>query len=82
MLTLKILLALAALGLGIWLGMPGRYEQSLDEIERNMESGARQSRRAKRHFTPLAWMQRSLKARSERKAAPRRAFRMERPEDR
>ena len=35
-LTLKILGAIAALGLGIWLGLPGRYSQSVDEIEQTM----------------------------------------------
>lgn len=81
MLMVKILVALAALGLGIWLGLPGRYEQTVEEIERNMDEGRRHSRKVKRHFTPLAWIQRSLKARGER-AAPRRGFKLERPEDR
>ncbi len=81
MLALKILIGLAAVGLGIWLGLPGRYDQTLEDLERNMEIGARESRKVKRHFTPLAWIQRKVTARGQR-TRPRHAFRLERPEDR
>jgi len=59
-----ILTALFGLGLGIWLGMPGRYNQSTDEIEQIMESGTGRTRRVKRAFTPMAWMQRSVSSKS------------------
>lgn len=80
MLVLKILVALAAVGLGIWLGLPGKYDQSLDDLERQMEQGARGSQKVQRHFTPLAWLQRKAVARGVlRKSRP--AFRMESPDD-
>ena len=37
--ALKILGALLALGLGVWLGLPGRYSQPIEEIEEAMERG-------------------------------------------
>ena len=80
MLVLKILVALAAVGLGIWLGLPGKYDQSLEDIERNMDLG-RDRQRAKRYFTPLAWIQRKVTERGGLRKT-RHAFRMERPEDR
>jgi len=80
MLVLKIVVAVAAVGLGVWLGLPGRYDQSLEDLERNMEMG-RDTQRVQRHFTPLAWLQRKATARGVLRK-PRQAFRMERPEDR
>lgn len=79
MLALKIVIALAAVGVGIWLGLPGRYEQSLEEVERNMVIGGR-TRKVKRHFTPLAWLQRKLSARG---SSPqrRRGFSLEHPDE-
>ncbi len=60
MLVLKILGAVAALALGIWLGMPGRYDRRYDEIERALETPGDRPRKVKRHFTPLAWVQRKI----------------------
>jgi hypothetical protein len=80
MLVLKILIGLAAVGLGIWLGLPGKYDQTLEDIERNMELG-RERQKVQRHFTPLAWIQRKVTARGHLRQT-RHAFRMERPEDR
>ena len=80
MLTLKILGGLAALALGIWLGMPARYEQPRDEIERTMELGTGRRRKVKRYFTPLAWIQRKVTV-APRGAGRRQAFKLERPED-
>ncbi len=83
MLIVKILGGLAALGLGVWLGLPGKYEQTLEDIERNMEQGASQSHRARRYFTPLAWAQRKLDPRRTRRSTPRRRpFELESPDDR
>jgi hypothetical protein len=59
-----VLTALVGLGVGVWLGMPGRYTQTPDEIEKIMESGGARRRKAKRAFTPLAWMQRKAGAKS------------------
>lgn len=81
MLLLKILGAVVAVAVGVWLGLPGRYNQDLDELERQMALGVGRTRKVKRHFTPLAWIQRKLSPRSGQ-ASRRRGFRMERPEDR
>jgi ribosomal protein L20 len=81
MLILKILGALAALGIGIWLGLPGRYRQTHHDIERSLDHPARRSRKVKRHFTPLAWFQRKAAARRAQPRA-RRGFKVESPEDR
>ena len=80
-LILKILGAVVALALGVWLGLPGRYEPDLDEIERTMESGVGRTRKVKKRFTPLAWVQRKLSARGSA-ATRRRGFNLESPEDR
>lgn len=56
---LLVLAALAAFGLGIWLGLPGRA-QTLEEAERNLEHPLSESRKVKRHFTPLAWARRHI----------------------
>jgi hypothetical protein len=81
-----ILVALAGLGIGIWLGLPGRYTQSADEIEDLMESGGGRPRRVKRTFTPLAWMQRKAGAKSSpsrqrRGSRTRSGFSLEAPDD-
>jgi len=81
MLVLKIVGAILAVGLGIWLGLPGKYEPDLDELERNMVSGVGRTRKVKRHFTPLAWIQRKLSARGS-EPTRRRGFKIERPDDR
>jgi len=80
-LVLEIVGGLVALGLGIWLGLPGRYEQSVDEVESRMLEGRGRSRKAKRHFTPLAWIQRQLSARSS-PPSDRRGFRVRHPDGR
>lgn len=82
-----ILTAAGGLGIGVWLGMPGRYTQSPDDIERIMESGGRRRRKTKRVFTPLAWMQRKISStsgpsRDRRKGRGRSGFKLESPEDR
>jgi hypothetical protein len=88
MLFLKILGALAALALGVWLGLPGRYERDshYEDIERAMDSPEGRSKKVKRAFTPLAWVQRKMDVgssrRNRRKQESRRGFRMENPEDR
>jgi len=59
-----VLTALVGLVIGIWLGMPGRYSQDADDIERIMESGGARRKKVKRVFTPMAWMQRNFCANS------------------
>lgn len=80
-----ILGALGALGLGIWLGMPGRYTQSADDIEKVMDAGGAQRQKVRRVFTPLAWMKRKIDVRgsSHRRSGRRGSgFRLESPDDR
>ena len=82
MLFLKILGAAVALALGVWLGLPGRFEQTPEEIERTMAMGTGRARKVKRHFTPFAWLSRKASVRRE---APRRrggGFNLESPDDR
>lgn len=81
MLTLKILGGVAAVALGIWLGLPGRYQAPTEEMERTMALGTGRRRKTKRYFTPLAWIQRKVRV-TPRTAGRRRAFKLERPEDR
>lgn len=53
------------LGIGIWLGLPGRYSQTQDEIEQRMESGGMVRRPLpKRSVNPLAWLQRKASSRN------------------
>ena len=44
--ALKIIVGVLALALGIWLGLPGRYEQTPDDIERQMSWRTGRSYRA------------------------------------
>jgi hypothetical protein len=71
-----ILCALAALGFGVWLGLPGR-PPSVEDVERNMRHPLPRSRKAKRHFTLLAWAQRRIGGSGSR---PDRGFRGGRPD--
>jgi hypothetical protein len=78
-LLLKVGGALAALGWGAWMGLPGRYTQSVEEIDEIMEAGGGRRRTVKRVFTPLAWVTRNA-ASSTRRGA--RGFRLQSPKDR
>lgn len=72
---LKILGAVAALLLGIWLGLPGRYERDLREIDKVMEDGGRDRKRVRRVWTPLDWFRKDPKASDRRRSQARRRFR-------
>jgi hypothetical protein len=78
-----ILLVLAIVGLviGIWLGLPGRYEQTPEDIERLMsKGGGTRRRRQKREISPVAWLQRKLSVGSGPPQPTRRkGFRLEAP---
>ncbi|MDT8367606.1 MAG: hypothetical protein RQ745_00240 [Longimicrobiales bacterium] len=74
-----ILTGLAAFGLGIWLGLPGRYDGDLDEIDRVMEEGGRR-KKVKRHFTPMAWMKRHVSVNTPSRLGRR--FSVRSPDDR
>jgi hypothetical protein len=78
-LLLKIGGALVALVWGVWMGLPGRYTQSVEEIEKVMEAGGGRRRTVKRVFTPLSWVTRNADSGSRRGA---RRFRLQSPKDR
>jgi hypothetical protein len=80
-LLLKILGGLAALGLGIYLGLAGQYRPDPDEIERAL-TGEGRPRRAKRHFTPLGWLRKNEERSSHvrRRRAPTGRFNLYSPE--
>lgn len=75
MLVLKILGALAALGLGLYLGRPGQYREDPEEMEKAL-SGHGRTKRVKRHFTPLGWLRTTDERSSHirRRGAPTRRF--------
>lgn len=79
--------AIVGLMIGMWMGMPGRYTQSADEIDKIMEAGGARRRRTKRIFTPMAWVQRHVSAKSSasrgrRESRGRRSgFKLESPDD-
>ncbi len=79
-LTLKIIIGLAALGLGIWLGLPGRYTQTPEDIEQEMKWRKGGTYRVKRVFTPLAWLRRKPQARGDH-TRHRSSFHLESPDD-
>ncbi len=78
-LVLKIGGALVALVWGVWMGLPGRYTQSVEEIEKVMEAGGGRRRTVKRVFTPMSWVTRSPASGSRSGA---RRFRLQSPKDR
>ena len=82
-LALKIFAALLAFAIGVWLGLPGRYSQTAEEIEESMARGPGRRKKVKRHFTPIAWLQRHIKVGTSRGAGSRRArgFRVELPDE-
>jgi hypothetical protein len=81
------IVGLVGLGVGIWLGLPGRERQSVEDIERAMDAGGSDTTRkrlAKRSLNPLAWMQRKAPTKPSRagRGPRRRGFNLESPDDR
>ena len=77
--VITIAVALIALVWGVWLGLPGRYSQSVDEIEKAIESGGGPTRSVRRTFTPLAWLMRNTTVTTPRRD---RRFKVEPPKER
>jgi len=79
-----LVLGIVGLVVGLWLGRPGRYEQTPEDIEKLMaKGGGVRRRRAKREISPLAWLQRKLTLSSgPPKPTRRKGFRLESPEER
>lgn len=80
MLALQILGALVALAVGIYLGMPGRFDQSMDEIEDRLSEPGSRHNRAQRHFTFINALARDTRERGSerrrREATERQPFRL------
>ena len=55
MFFLKVLGGVLALGLGVYLGLAGRYRPDFEELDEALGPGGR-TRKVKRVFTPLAWL--------------------------
>jgi len=86
MTPMLIITGLVSLGIGIWLGMPGRYSQTLDDIDTATESGGARRKLKKRQVNPLAWMHRKAGVRDapshgRRQSRSRSSFQLETPED-
>ena len=64
MLLLKILGAVLALAIGLYMGSAGKYRPDEEEIEKALGKEG-YSRRVKTHFTPLGWL-RNTQERSSR----------------
>ena len=74
MLFLKILGAILALGLGLYLGAPGRYMQKPEEIDKALEGGGK-TWRTKKHYTWLGWLRKDERASQARlRGSPRKPF--------
>ena len=83
--ALLVLTGVIGLAIGVWFGMPGRYSQSADDIQKIMESGGARRRKVKRMFTPMAWLQRKTQqsvTKERRQRSGRSGFQLESPEDR
>lgn len=65
----------AALGIGLWLGRPRRFEQPLDEIEQRLEE-ERDHETVERRTTPISFIQRQLRKGSDRRRGRRDPFRL------
>jgi hypothetical protein len=67
MMWLAILGGVAAFLIGIWLGLPGRYDQTQSDIERAMEQGGAKRNRVRRVFTPIDWFRKDRKGSEKRR---------------
>ena len=63
------------------LGLPGRFEQSTEEIEQLMARGGSKRRKVKRHFIAIDRFRKDERASDRRRAEARRPFRTAVPDD-
>ena len=71
--------------MGIWLGMPGRYEQTREELDRSLDEKGERRKLKKRSVNPLAWATRraarsEVRARAQTRRKP--GLNLENPDDR
>lgn len=65
-LTLYIIGGILALGVGVYLGMPARYDQTLDEIDERFDQEGEHGK-VKRKATVITILQRTVQPGSERR---------------
>jgi hypothetical protein len=64
--ALYIISGIVALALGIYLGLPGRYDQSLDEIDERLDQDGEHAK-AERKNTVITILQRKVQSGSDRR---------------
>jgi len=77
--TLKVIVGIAAVLVGGWFGLPGRYAQTPDEIEEVMANGTGRRKQRKKRLSPFAWLQREKSVSTNRGS---RGFGVRSPDDR
>jgi hypothetical protein len=65
-LTIYIIGGIVALGVGVYLGMPARYDQTLDEIDERLDQEGEHGK-VKRKTTVITILQRTVQPGSERR---------------
>ena len=78
-LPVLILIGLVAVGIGFYFGLPGKYEQSQDDIEKAMDRGGARRNQVKRVFTPLDWLRKDKRGSDRRRQAATRRFKTAAP---
>jgi hypothetical protein len=63
---LTVLSFAVALAVGVWLGLPRRYDQPLDEINKRLEEGG-EHQKVKRHRTVFSLLQAKVERGSHRR---------------
>lgn len=77
---LKILIGVAAVALGVFLGRPRRYDKTQNEVDRALEQGRGRRQWTQRHFTPLDLLRKDERG-SERRRGDRSRFQTTIPGD-
>lgn len=65
---------LVAVGVGIWLGLPSRYDQSLDEIDERLGKTGMSHRKVKRRMTFINLMRKEERGSKRRRSSGRTPF--------
>ena len=62
-----VLAVLVALGVGIWLGMPGKYDRNLDELDERLSESGKSRRKVKRHLIFIDMLRKSQRGSQRRR---------------